>query len=115
MQNLIKEGINNIMLERRKAQIKQIIKEELTRYFSNQNINEAESTDQKKNAVMSMLKNDLFSHATLAYQLFPDMDKDTARSYFSKLYRQEKEPDGTIRSFSDDQINKLYQLLRQKK
>lgn len=45
--------------------------------------------------------NDKYDHAQLAYYLWADKDKDSARSYFSKCVK------GT-RRFSDDDIKKLY-------
>lgn len=45
--------------------------------------------------------NDKYDHAQLAYYLWPDKDKDSARSYFSKCTKG-------IRRFTDDDIKKLY-------
>ena len=85
-------------------------------------INEEEDDNKrlnmKRNAVMSMLKNDLYDHATLAYQLYDsndDSQKATARSLFSKKATGHPDADGQIRRFSDTEVNKLYDLMRTKK
>ena len=64
------------------------------------------------------IKNDLYDHATLAYQLYDandDSQKATARSLFSKKATGHPDADGQIRRFDDIEINKLYDLLRTKK
>ena len=64
----------------------------------------------KKTYVSNMLKkndNDKFDHAHLAYQLWPNMNKDAARSYFSKCVRGE-------RNFSDEEVTNLFNMLRSK-
>ena len=68
------------------------------------------SVGSKKSFVAAMLKrndNDKFDHAHLAYQLWPNMNKDTARSYFSKCVRGE-------RNFSDEEVTNLFNMLRSK-
>ena len=99
-----------------------MIKEEIKGILMDKAINEEEDNgkrlNMKRNAVMSMLKNDLYDHATLAYQLYDDNDdsqKATARSLFSKKANGHPDADGQIRRFDDTEINKLYDLLRTKK
>lgn len=48
-------------------------------------------------------------HSQLAYRLWPDMDKDEARSLFSKKYRG-KDASGKEYAFDDDEINTLYNM-----
>lgn len=50
-------------------------------------------------------KADKYAHSTLSYRLYPDMDKDTARSYFSKKVRGDRE-------FDDEEIKKLYTIMK---
>lgn len=70
--------------------------------------------DMKRNAVMKALKDPKYNHAQLAYALWPDMDKDTARSLFAKKANGTPDNDGVVRYFNDEEINKLYQLIRKK-
>ena len=99
-----------------------MIKEEIKCILMDKAINEEKDDgkrlNMKRNAVMSMLKNDLYDHATLAYQLYDsndDSQKATARSLFSKKATGHPDADGQIRRFDDTEINKLYDLLRTKK
>ena len=78
-------------------------------------LNEDEnSVDMKRNAVMKALKDPKYNHAQLAYALWPDMDKDTARSLFAKMANGTPDNDGVVRHFSDEDVNKLYQMIRKK-
>lgn len=48
-------------------------------------------------------------HSQLAYRLWPNMDKDEARSLFSKKYRG-KDSEGKEYSFNDQEIESLYNM-----
>lgn len=48
-------------------------------------------------------------HSQLAYRLWPGMDKDEARSLFSKKYRGE-DAEGKTYSFNDKEIDTLYNM-----
>ena len=120
IKHMIDECVRNTIITSLKEQrmnqhIDNVVSEVLKR-----NLYEAEyqNTEMKRNAVMSMLKNDLYDHATLAYQLYDandDSQKATARSLFSKKATGHPDADGQIRRFDDTEINKLYDLLRTKK
>lgn len=80
-------------------------------------INENDSLDIKRRSVMNMLKDEKYKDAALAYDLWHPKDqseKDTYRSLFSKKATGEPDNDGNVRHFTDDEINKLYELLRKK-
>lgn len=63
---------------------------------------------QRRKRVISYLKSDGVNVAAFAYSLWPDKDKDSARSYFYKCLNGEKNDNGTFYNFSDDEINSLY-------
>lgn len=98
-----------------KESIKKMIRESILENYNIQTINEDSDTvsskiDNKRSFVNAVLKkndNDKFDHAHLAYQLWPNMNKDTARSYFSKCVRGE-------RNFDSKEITTLYNMLRSK-
>ena len=100
-----------------KESIKEMVREAIQNLSESVNsqyiINEDDSASgvgSKKSFVAAMLKkndNDKFDHAHLAYQLWPNMNKDTARSYFSKCVRGE-------RNFSDEEVTNLFNMLRSK-
>ena len=122
LKSIIRESLSEIISERKEKMLKNMIKEEIKGILMDKAINEEEDNnkrlDMKRNAVMSMLKNDLYDHATLAYQLYDsndDSQKATARSLFSKKATGHPDADGQIRRFDDTEINKLYDLLRTKK
>ena len=78
-------------------------------------INEGDDSNTKRKAVMNMLHDEKFDHAYLAYQLWhpkDDSEKDTYRSLFSKKFTGKPDNDGAVRSFDDDEVNKLYELMR---
>ena len=122
LKSIIRENLNEIVSERKEKMLKNMIKEEIKGILMDKAINEEEDDgkrlNMKRNAVMSMLKNDLYDHATLAYQLYDandDSQKATARSLFSKKATGHPDADGQIRHCSDTEVNKLYDLMRTKK
>ena len=96
-----------------KNRIKKIIKEE----YAKLNEDDEQSGDIKRKAVMNTLKDPKFNHAQLAYNLYHPKDqseKDTVRSLFSKKATGKPDNDGAVRNFSDEEINKLYQMVRKR-
>lgn len=63
----------------------------------------------KKDSVLKWLDTAQELHSVLAYELWPDMDEDTARSLFSKKYRGHDD-DGNSYHFDDEEINDLYNM-----
>lgn len=122
LKSIIRESLSEIVSERKEKMLKNMIKEEIKGILMDKAINEekddSKRLNMKRNAVMSMLKNDLYDHATLAYQLYDsndDSQKATARSLFSKKATGHPDADGNIRRFDDTEVNKLYDLMRTKK
>ena len=110
IQDYITEAVKKEIYKNR---IKQIIKEEYTKLKKDG----TQTGDMKRKAVMNTLKDPKFNHAQLAYDLYHPKDqgeKDTVRSLFSKKATGKPDNDGAIRSFSDDEINKLYQMVRKR-
>lgn len=68
-----------------------------------------EGMKSKRESVMKWLDTAQELHSVLSYELWPELDKDTARSEFSKKYRGE-DADGNSYSFDDDDITKLYNM-----
>lgn len=66
------------------------------------------SDDSKRREVTQRLKDDKIKYAPMAYELWPEMSEDAARSWFSKKV------DGKNESFSDEEIETLYSLLNNK-
>lgn len=64
------------------------------------------SKGEKRRQVTELLKDERLDLAPFAYTLWPDMSEDAARSWF---YRKRDGKDGE--SFTDDEINTLYQEL----
>ena len=125
LKTIVNECINDIINEQRENHIRNIVKENIKKYIT-KTINEEEESnktnnkrlDLKRNAVMGMLKNDIYDHAPLAYKLYDandESEKATARSLFSKKATGTPDADGQVRHFDDEEVNKLYDLLRQKK
>ena len=110
IQEYITEAVKKEIFRNR---IKKIIKEE----YAKLNEEGEQIGDMKRKAVMNTLKDPKFNHAQLAYDLYHPKDqseKDTVRSLFSKKATGKPDADGAVRSFSDDEINKLYQMVRKR-
>lgn len=110
IQECITEAIKK---EIQKQRIAKIIKEEYTKLKKDG----TQTGDMKRKAVMNALKDPKFNHAQLAYALDHPKDqseKDTSRSKFSKKATGKPDADGVVRSFSDDEINDLYQMIRKR-
>ena len=110
IQEYITEAVKKEIFRNR---IKKIIKEE----YAKLNEEGEQIGDMKRKAVMNTLKDPKFNHAQLAYNLYHPKDqseKDTVRSLFSKKATGKPDNDGAVRNFSDDEINKLYQMVRKR-
>lgn len=123
--NQLKEEIKDIIresLDRRdlRNHVRSIVSEEVHKLFERKAINEDNDNDKgtsqiKRKAVMSMLQDEKYDHAYLAYQLWhpkDDNEKDTYRSLFSKKATGKPDADGAVRYFTDEEITKLYELMR---
>ena len=120
IKSIIRESLREMSL---RNHVRKIVSEEVNRLFESKAINEAGegegegNANIKRRAVMNMLKDDKYDHAYLAYQLWhpkDDNEKDTYRSLFSKKATGKPDNDGAVRSFTDDEITKLYELIRNK-
>lgn len=65
---------------------------------------------EKRKQVMRWLASAQEKHSQIAYRLFPDIDKDTARSEFSKKYHGE-DADGNTYNFDTHELNTLYNIM----
>jgi hypothetical protein len=63
----------------------------------------------RREIVLKWLDSDLELHSVLSYELWPGKNEDSARSLFSKKYRGHDD-DGKEYSFTDEEINTLYNL-----
>ena len=120
IKSIIRESLREMSL---RNHVRKIVSEEVNRLFESKAINEAGEDEGegnaniKRKAVMNLLKDDKYDHAYLAYQLWnpkDDNEKDTYRSLFSKKATGKPDNDGAVRSFTDDEITKLYELIRNK-
>jgi len=118
IKSIIRESLKEMSL---RNHVRKIVSEEVNRLFESKTINEAGegegNANIKRKAVMNLLKDDKYDHAYLAYQLWhpkDDNEKDTYRSLFSKKATGKPDNDGAVRSFTDDEITKLYELIRNK-
>lgn len=114
IKNIIRESLEHNALRKH---VRNIVSEEVHRILKEGTLNEASDGNSviKRKAVMNMLKNDKYDHAYLAYQLWhpkDDNEKDTYRSLFSKKATGKPDNDGAVRSFTDEEITKLYELIR---
>lgn len=121
LNKIINECIQDAIYEQNRQIVRKLVSEEYYKRLSllkesDDNENESDEEKQKRSTVMSMLKNDIVNHAPLAYKLWGDsMSKDACRSLFSKKLNGTPDDDGQVRTFTTLEINKLYDMLRQRK
>lgn len=122
IQNKINEVVDQFILEAKiRMKVRKMVSEKIQHYLreddgrgkSKESKSDSEEMQIKRNTVVSLLKKDMVKNAPLAYKIWPDMDEDTARSLFSKMVTGKPDNDGVVRKFTDDDISKLYELLRQ--
>ena len=70
---------------------------------------EGDSLQNKREVIMKWLDSAQELHSVLAYELYPDLTQDGARSEFSKKYRGEDDEHKPY-EFDEKEINKLYNL-----
>ena len=63
------------------------------------------------NRVIQALKKKGVNKAQYAYKIWPNKDKDSARSYFYKCLNHEKNDDGDVYSFDAEDTTKLRSAL----
>lgn len=112
--NIITESIRKAVSTQKQRQlIENIVEKTLNKHISLlKEDEEASDAAQKRQRVVSVVKNDLVKYSTLAYRLWPDMDKDTARSLFSKKLNGKPDADGQVREFTEAEVNTLDDLLK---
>ena len=118
LNTIINESIRKVVSEqKRDNHIRSIVERTIKNYLIDKAINEEKDDnkrmDLKRNAVMGMLKNDIYDHAPLAYKLYDandESEKATARSLFSKKATGTPDADGQVRHFDDTEVNKLYDM-----
>lgn len=76
---------------------------------------EREVSDKKKKRIIQYLKDEKTDIAPYAYELWPDKDKDSARSYFYKCLDGKTNDNGDVYSFSDDEFNRLHSMITDRK
>lgn len=112
IKQIIRESAERALYEENlRNSVRELVREEFQRVLNE------EDNNMKRKAVMSALKDPKFNHAQLAYDLYHPKDqseRDTVRSLFSKKASGEPDNDGAIRKFDDDEINKLYQMIRKR-
>lgn len=110
LSKIIKESINKVVKENNlRTKVRRIVEDTLNSHYAVLT-EDSDNADNQRKMVMKMLKDDKYDHADLSYNLWhpkDDKEKDTFRSKFSKCARG-------ILSFSDQEITKLYQILRKK-
>lgn len=105
IERIVEETMMQIHL---REAVRNVIVEALNEDDERMKKNSEETKRNYVNSLLSKTNKDFFGHAELSYKLWPNLDKDTARSKMSKCIRGE-------RSFSDADIIKLYELLRKNK
>lgn len=80
VEKMLRESIEEMVREA------MIVEKKKKKYGKKEKVSKKESQKQFR----SLAKKHIVNAAPLAYKLFPDMDKDAARSYLSKVIRGER-------------------------
>ena len=123
LENYIRRIVNDFIQEAKKENaIRKVIRKVVNEMIDKMNEDKADDKDGdsesmriKRNTVMKLLRNDRLKNSTFAYDIWhpkDQSDKDTARSLFSKKINGTPDADGNVREFTDEEISKLYELLR---
>lgn len=123
IENYIRSVVNDFIQEAKKENaIRKVIRKTINEMLDKMNEDKAddkegdsESMRIKRNTVMKLLRNDRLKDSKFAYDIWhpkDQSDKDTARSLFSKKVNGTPDADGNVREFTDEEISKLYELLR---
>lgn len=123
LENYIRRVVNDFIQEAKKENaIRKVIRKAVNEMLDKMNEDKADDKDGdsesmriKRNTVMKLLRNDRLKNSTFAYDIWhpkDQSDKDTARSLFSKKVNGTPDADGNVREFTDEEISKLYELLR---
>ena len=123
IENYIRSVVNDFIQEAKKENaIRRVVRKTVNEMLDKMNEDKAddkegdsESMRIKRNTVMKLLRNDRLKDSEFAYDIWhpkDQSDKDTARSLFSKKVNGTPDADGNVREFTDEEISKLYELLR---
>lgn len=106
-----------ISYRKKREKVKESVKKALGDIISERKKDKKKSETSKKDFVLKMLKNKKYKNSYLAYSLWHPKnkaEKNTYRSLFSKKLSGKKDADGNKRAFTDDEIDSLYNLLKNK-
>lgn len=70
-----------------------------------------EMSEKRKKRIIQALKDPTVDVAQYAYELWPDKDEASARSYFYKCLDGKTNDDGDVYTFSDEEFNRLHSML----
>lgn len=70
-----------------------------------------EMSEKRKKRIIQALKDPTVDVAQYAYELWPDKDEDSARSYFYKCLDGKTNDEGDVYTFSDEEFNRLHSML----
>lgn len=120
VRSLVAEAVHKKHNELMRGRVAAIVETTVRKMAAAGMLKEDDSTNQrgddsKRKSVMTMLRDDKYNHAELMRELWhpsSQEEEDTLRSLFSKCATGTPDADGAVRSFSEEEINKLYELLR---
>lgn len=111
IEKIVRESIDNGFLDGLKKKHHKNGENKEQKKFEREAVksNEMEKSSSKRNDVMKWLDSAQELHSVLSYDLWPDLDKDSARSEFSKKYNG-KDANDKEYDFTDSEINTLYNM-----
>lgn len=123
IENYIRSVVDDFIQEVKKENaIRKVIRKTVNEMLDKMNEDKTDSKEGdsesmriNRNTVMKLLRNDRLKVSKFAYDIWhpkDQSDKDTARSLFSKKVNGTPDADGNVREFTDEEISKLYELLR---
>lgn len=117
VRSMVAEAVQNKRQQMMKERVNTVVESVINRMVKTGMLkedNEKKGDDSKRKSVMTMLRDGKYNHAELMRELWHPQaeDEDTLRSLFSKKATGKPDADGAVRSFTEEEINRLYELLR---
>ena len=118
VRSMVAEAVQNKRQQMMQKRVNTVVESVINRMIETGMLkedNEKKGDDSKRKSVMTMLRDGKYNHAELMRELWHPTSKeeeDTLRSLFSKCATGTPDADGAVRSFNEEEINKLYELLR---
>ncbi|MCK9543843.1 MAG: hypothetical protein M0R03_17630 [Novosphingobium sp.] len=111
LENKIEKIVNTVVNGLYETKAKDKDKDEKRNKFERADTETTQNSTTQK-TTRSKLKNSMIKHSQIAYKLYPKLDKDAARSLFSKKFRNAKNDGDNNYYFNKKELTKINSMLQ---